>query len=370
MLQFYQGAVESLLNEEFLPGVSAEELESFKNQFRTSAYTCRLRCCPRATIGFENAQLRREHEIVHAGGFRCTYTDCQYPPFRSSQALKVHVGNCHAPSQARKSIRRVGMISAPLGATIRRSNPCQSEKSRQQALGSHVDGVTVELDPYRLDYRGESKPPPALTSEDFPNTESHAGQLPESHVPLLEGPCICTQKADYRLMVQCKSCTRWVHMGCGGIVKQAFLSDYNCVFCGAKGTLCLTLGISKGQLEPSQLPLISVSPQEIQAFHGKLPLERDMSDEELHQLLIYEKSSKIKGNHTVPPDTLHVQRQTPALQQQQQQQQQGERQGLNNEPRADYRDPTPAQQDSSQSPSAESKSHRWYIQIIRANKGS
>ena len=113
MLQSYQNAIEMLLNEDFHPGVSAEELETFKNQFRTSAYTCRLRSCPRATIGFETDLLRYEHEMAHAGGFRCTYSDCQYPPFPSSKALKAHVSSCHNIVPERKSIRRVGALGAP-----------------------------------------------------------------------------------------------------------------------------------------------------------------------------------------------------------------------------------------------------------------
>ena len=113
MLQSYQSAIEMLLNEDFHLGVSAEELEMFKNQFRTSAYTCRLRSCPRATIGFETDLLRYEHEMAHAGGFRCTYSDCQYPPFPSSKALKAHVSSCHNIVPEWKSIRRVGALRAP-----------------------------------------------------------------------------------------------------------------------------------------------------------------------------------------------------------------------------------------------------------------
>ncbi|KAF2868791.1 hypothetical protein BDV95DRAFT_630472 [Massariosphaeria phaeospora] len=97
MLEVYQQAVEYLLNQDSCPGASAEELDCFKSQFRASAYTCRLRSCPRATVGFETERLRQEHEVAHTGGFRCSFPTCQYPPLKSSQALQMHVDKYHNP---------------------------------------------------------------------------------------------------------------------------------------------------------------------------------------------------------------------------------------------------------------------------------
>jgi len=51
MLYSYQKVVKSLLDRHEFPGVSAEELEIFKNQFWTSAFTCRLSFCPPCYIG-------------------------------------------------------------------------------------------------------------------------------------------------------------------------------------------------------------------------------------------------------------------------------------------------------------------------------
>jgi hypothetical protein len=108
----------SLLNQYDFPGVSAEELELFKNQFGTSAFTCRLRSCPRATLGFDSERLRLEHEMAHVRRLRCTFPACQYPPFVSAQALKNHVTKHHNPNPARKSIRRVGYVATKrLGKT-------------------------------------------------------------------------------------------------------------------------------------------------------------------------------------------------------------------------------------------------------------
>ena len=84
----------------------------FKTQFRTSAYTCRLQSCPRATIEFNTNELRRENEVAHTGGFRCTFLGCQYPPFRTSEALAAHgaSNHCQFTSLTRQSIRRVGRL--------------------------------------------------------------------------------------------------------------------------------------------------------------------------------------------------------------------------------------------------------------------
>jgi hypothetical protein len=110
MLTSYQEAVRSLLSQSDYPGVSAEELELFKNQFRTSAFTCRLNSCPRATLGFESEKLRLEHEMAHVRRFRCTFPGCKYPPFVSAQSLTNHLNKYHNPNPPRKLIRQVGHI--------------------------------------------------------------------------------------------------------------------------------------------------------------------------------------------------------------------------------------------------------------------
>jgi len=103
----YQATIKSLLLIQDFPGVTPEELELFKREFRTSAYTCRLPSCPRATVGFHTNELRLEHEATHSQRLRCLYLDCQYPPFTSARALKNHEIKCHEKIQGRKRIRRV-----------------------------------------------------------------------------------------------------------------------------------------------------------------------------------------------------------------------------------------------------------------------
>jgi len=110
ILEAYQETIRWLLREDDYPGVLAEDLESFKAQFYNSTFTCRLRFCPRATIGFESEKLLKEHEWAHSAGPRCSFPRCQYPPFANSQALKRHVEKHHTPAQTVRPLRRVSKI--------------------------------------------------------------------------------------------------------------------------------------------------------------------------------------------------------------------------------------------------------------------
>lgn len=125
MLSSYQEAVKFLLRQDSYPGVTAAELEFFKSQLRTSAYTCRLSSCPRATLGFESKELLREHEISHTRRFPCTSPECQYPPFVSVQSLRNHTKKYHSSNLAPRSIRRVGNLPY---ATNGRSTASQLQK--------------------------------------------------------------------------------------------------------------------------------------------------------------------------------------------------------------------------------------------------
>ena len=111
VLSSYQETVRFLLKQDHYPGISAEDLASFKRQFQSSAFTCRLSFCPRATIGFASDDLRQQHEIGHTKLSLCTIPTCKYPPFISLQALNNHIEKHHSHKLVRRSIRRVGHIS-------------------------------------------------------------------------------------------------------------------------------------------------------------------------------------------------------------------------------------------------------------------
>ncbi|KAF3767250.1 hypothetical protein M406DRAFT_338058 [Cryphonectria parasitica EP155] len=81
---------EDLKQEQDISSISSQELEKFRNDYRTSTYTCRLRSYSRATAGFESKKLRIDHELGHVRRYRCDFPSCPYPPFRSDQALRTH----------------------------------------------------------------------------------------------------------------------------------------------------------------------------------------------------------------------------------------------------------------------------------------
>lgn len=107
ILRNYQTTLTKLLATQEVPGVSREELEVFKRDFRSCAYTCRLALCPRASIGFETDGMRVEHEDSHSQGIDCTYPDCHFPPFMSIRAFKAHEVKCHRPIPAKRKLRRI-----------------------------------------------------------------------------------------------------------------------------------------------------------------------------------------------------------------------------------------------------------------------
>ncbi|KAK3940960.1 hypothetical protein QBC46DRAFT_259770 [Diplogelasinospora grovesii] len=156
MLLVYQECVRSLVEQHDFPGVSAEELELFKSQFRTSAFTCRLNSCPRATLGFESKEPLLEHEMSHVRRLRCTFPGCQYPPFVSVRAFKNHV-RTHESVPARRPIRRVGHIPKQTSSIL--STP---------ALNASENTIkdSMELRPAILD-RLQHKSPYVGMPEDF-----------------------------------------------------------------------------------------------------------------------------------------------------------------------------------------------------------
>jgi hypothetical protein len=131
ILASYQQTVQHLLEQDDFPGVSSADLEAFKGQFRFSAFTCRLRFCPRATIGFESKQLRDEHEVGHTRKLPCLFPECKYPPFVSATALKNHTNKHHAIKPPWRPIRRVGHLSQAQPARNRQNADGQAMANKQ-----------------------------------------------------------------------------------------------------------------------------------------------------------------------------------------------------------------------------------------------
>ncbi|KAI0413197.1 hypothetical protein F5X98DRAFT_352630 [Xylaria grammica] len=106
LLSSYQKTIIFLLGRDEYPGVSPKELEEFKINFRTSAYTCRFASCPRATLGFETKDAFTEHEKAHLRRWACTVAGCQFPPFDSAKSLQAHSRTHHSDALRRRPIRK------------------------------------------------------------------------------------------------------------------------------------------------------------------------------------------------------------------------------------------------------------------------
>ncbi|KAI0114318.1 hypothetical protein GGR51DRAFT_503887 [Nemania sp. FL0031] len=135
LLSSYQEITTFLLQQDHFPGVSLIEFESWKDQFRTSAFTCRLGFCPRATEGFSSEYLRRQHEMAHTQLTLCTIPDCQYPQFASVRALKKHIDKCHSYKPRRRPIRSSG-------SSVTKDRQCK--RSRELAETISPADVVVE----------------------------------------------------------------------------------------------------------------------------------------------------------------------------------------------------------------------------------
>lgn len=122
-----QRSIKDILALSVIPRVLPEDLERFKREFRTSAFTCRFPNCPRATLGFRDEKAQVEHETRHTQRFICDIAGCQYPPFVSDRALRGHVTKCHQPkNEARRNIRRKPGENLPLGSSMQKRPDVES----------------------------------------------------------------------------------------------------------------------------------------------------------------------------------------------------------------------------------------------------
>ncbi|KAJ2988131.1 hypothetical protein NUW58_g4137 [Xylaria curta] len=141
MLSSYQETTTFLLQQDRFPGVSSTELELWKSQFRTSAFTCRLGFCPRATEGFLSEDLRRQHEMAHTQLTICTIPDCKYPPFPTVRALKSHMKRCHLYKPARRPIRLPVSLTGKNRESVKTKKPSETSSFGDHSIKSQEDGV-------------------------------------------------------------------------------------------------------------------------------------------------------------------------------------------------------------------------------------
>lgn len=124
MLAAYQATVRYLLDQHDFPGISSKTLRNLKAQLGISAFTCCVKGCPKATIGFATEKCLLEHELSHLPRFPCHFPGCQYPPSRSMEALRQYEKNKHEPNPPQRRVRRQAAhsISKPL-PSLRFSSP-------------------------------------------------------------------------------------------------------------------------------------------------------------------------------------------------------------------------------------------------------
>ncbi|KAI1173581.1 hypothetical protein F4777DRAFT_557344 [Nemania sp. FL0916] len=105
----YQIVLRECLSIHEYPGISAEDLAQFQRDYRSTAFTCRLSSCPRASDGFDTDAQRIDHEKSHTPPQKCPVSSCQYPPFQTEQALKAHTQRCHSTrgNARRRTVRRI-----------------------------------------------------------------------------------------------------------------------------------------------------------------------------------------------------------------------------------------------------------------------
>ena len=181
LLASYQEVVKSLIGQTFHAGLSASELEYFRAHLGTSAFTCRLTACSRATIGFLTENMLREHERSHINWLRCTAPGCQYPPRFSPRTLKVHM-NKHHPSP---------------------NNPKPIRKSVSKKVYPPISGFDADVDPDFDTFLGQVGSHPELDGNVPPPQLIHPNQsLSPSQSPAISPRMVPQQMPDLNQLSQ------------------------------------------------------------------------------------------------------------------------------------------------------------------------
>ncbi|PNP53072.1 hypothetical protein THARTR1_06282 [Trichoderma harzianum] len=213
----YQTTIQKLLNCSNYPGISFQQLEQFKQNFRTSAFTCRVWSCPYATMGFNNIDSLTCHEAEHSKHI-CRVQGCQYPVFTSARLLKNHVAEHHtSPSQRLKR------------SSIRKRPTLVSSVSRNNV--THM--IEAPGEPYTI-------------------------------------KCICNSAQDDGNTIYCETCDTWQHIGCfyPNNWEEAVRADFShsCDDCKPR-----QLDRLKATLRMRQLIDVSASDPKLTAGNSKRP---------------------------------------------------------------------------------------------------
>lgn len=105
----YATQIDYLLSAVTVPGLTQEQLSTFKTANRSYACVCRFPGCTGMLAGFPTDDLRIQHEMMHKPALFCTHSGCKYSlPFASQQNLRKHIRDFHDSRSkvVSKSIRR------------------------------------------------------------------------------------------------------------------------------------------------------------------------------------------------------------------------------------------------------------------------
>lgn len=148
----YATQIDYLLSAVTVPGLTQEQLSTFKTFNRSYAFVCRFPGCTGMLAGFPTDDLRTQHEMTHKPALFCTQSGCKYSlPFVSQQNLRKHIRDFH-DSQSKvvsKSIRR-------RQATLSRGQ--SSHKTARSPLGgldTHSQAQRLTRDPLESLQQGE-----------------------------------------------------------------------------------------------------------------------------------------------------------------------------------------------------------------------
>ncbi|OBS23023.1 hypothetical protein FPOA_09341 [Fusarium poae] len=150
LLASYQNLVKFLLGQTYYPDLSPVELESFKANFAAAAFTCQLRSCSYATIGFHTEERLKEHELEHTRRFQCTVPGCQYPPCLSKSGLESHMKRNHNPAVSSKPALR-HMLASKQGRfngpeTPHRESSVNRQRVQETRSSEDKDVAMVDLE--------------------------------------------------------------------------------------------------------------------------------------------------------------------------------------------------------------------------------
>lgn len=105
----YQRHMTRILLSTECPGLSVQELITFKEEFGPFAFTCLVPGCDRSVVGFSSATRLKDHEARHQDKLKCRQKGCSYNDvgFTSRRALREHISRIHESPKASAFARQL-----------------------------------------------------------------------------------------------------------------------------------------------------------------------------------------------------------------------------------------------------------------------